>query len=84
LAKLINHWKGKSSRKANQLLNRHGAFWQEDYYDTFIRDEAHLQRAVRYTELNPVNAFLTAFPHEWLWSSARQRDDYGRLPWQCS
>ena len=57
-AKLINSWKGKSSRLANVLLQRSGNFWQEDYYDTLIRDEAHLQRAVRYSEQNSVKAFL--------------------------
>jgi REP element-mobilizing transposase RayT len=59
LVKLITSWKGKSSRLANLLLRRGGKFWQEDYYDTLIRDEAHLKRAVRYTEQNPVKGFLT-------------------------
>jgi REP element-mobilizing transposase RayT len=58
LVKLINGWKGKSSREANKLLDRRGEFWQEDYYDTLIRDEAHLKRAIRYTEQNPAKAFL--------------------------
>lgn len=84
LVKLINGWKGKSSREANQLLGRSGKFWQEDYYDTLIRDEAHLKRASRYTEQNPVKAFLTKAAREWPWSSARHRDEYERLPWQCS
>ncbi len=53
LAKLINGWKGGSSRAANALLNRTGKFRQEDYYDTLIRDEAHLKRAIRYAEQNP-------------------------------
>jgi putative DNA methylase len=82
LAKLINHWKGKSSRLANQLLRRGGKFWQADYYDIVVRDEAHLQRAIRYTEQNPVKAFLAQTAREWPWSSACQRDEYERLPWQ--
>jgi REP element-mobilizing transposase RayT len=82
LVKLINGWKGKSSREANKLLRRRGAFWQEDYYDTLIRDEAHLKRAVRYTEQNPVKAFLTKSARDWPCTSARHRDEYERLPWQ--
>ncbi len=58
LVKLINGWKGRSSREANKLLGRRGVFWQEDYYDNLVRDEAHLKRAIRYTEQNPVKAFL--------------------------
>jgi putative transposase len=78
--KLINGWKGKSSREANKLLGRRrGPFWQEDYYDTLIRDEAHLKRAIRYTEQNPVKAFLVKTAREWRWSSARYRDQYERL-----
>jgi putative DNA methylase len=82
LVKLINGWKGKSSRLANLLLRRSGKFWQEDYYDTLIRDDAHLKLAVRYTEQNPVKAFLTKAARDWPWSSARHRDEYERLPWQ--
>lgn len=81
LVKLINGWKGKSSREANKLLGRRGPLWQEDYYDTLIRDEAHLKRAVRYTEQNPVKAYLTKTARDWQWSSARHRDEYERLPW---
>jgi len=73
LVKLINSWKGKSSRVANLLLRRSGKFWQEDYYDTLVRDEAHLKRAVRYTEQNPVKAFLTKAARDWPWSSASHR-----------
>lgn len=79
LARLINDWKGKTARAANQLLKRQGPFWQEDYYDTLVRDEAHLKRAIRYTENNPVKACLVRAPREWLWSSARHRDEYERL-----
>ncbi len=83
LAKLINGWKGRSSRAANALLNRTGKFWQEDYYETLVRDEAHLQRTVRYTQQNPVKAFLARAALDWPWSSARHRDEYERLPWEC-
>lgn len=81
LVKLINSWKGRSSRLANVLLRRRGKFWRNDYYDTLIRDDAHLRQAICYTEQNPVKAFLVKTASEWLWSSARHRDEYGRLPW---
>jgi REP element-mobilizing transposase RayT len=84
LAKLINSWKGKSSRLANVLLRRNGKFWQAEYYDTLVRDEAHLKRAIRYAEQNPVKAFLARIAREWPWSSARHRDEYERLPRQRS
>ena len=82
LTKLVHGWKGSASRLANALLHRGGKFWHEDYYDTLVRDEAHLKRAVRYTEQNPVKAFLAKTARQWPWSSARHRDEYERLPWQ--
>lgn len=82
LGKLINGWKGKSSREANKLFGLRGAFWQEDYFDTLIRDETHMKRAIRYTEQNPVKAFLAKAARDWHWSSARHRDEYEHLPWQ--
>ena len=84
LVTLINSWKGRVAREANKLLGRRGAFWQEDYYDTLVRDEAHLKRAISYTEQNPVKTYLAKAAREWPWSSARHRDEYERLPWQRS
>ena len=82
LGKLINDWKGASARLANQLLLRKGKFWQKDYFDVLVRDEAHLKKAIRYIEQNPVKAFQTKSAREWPWSSAHRRDEYERLPWQ--
>jgi putative transposase len=82
LARLVGIWKGKSSRLSNLALGRHGSFWQEDYFDTLIRDGEHLAKAVRYTEQNPAKAAFVKDPREWPWGSARRRDGYARLPWQ--
>jgi REP element-mobilizing transposase RayT len=79
LVRLINHWKGKSSREANKLLGRRGQFWHEDYFDTLMSDAEHSQKATRYTEQNPVKAFLAKTAREWMWSSARHRDEYEQL-----
>ena len=53
--------------------------YDSDYFDTLIRDEAHLLKAVRYTEQNAVKALLAKTAQEWPWCSARHRDEYGRL-----
>jgi REP element-mobilizing transposase RayT len=84
LTKLVNNWKGRISRLGNIILRRQGKFWQEDYYDTIIRDEAHLKRAIRYTEKNPVKALLVKSEREWPRSSASRRDEFELLPWQRS
>jgi putative transposase len=84
LVKLVNHWKGASSRQANLLLGRAGRFWQQDYFDTLIRDSEHMAKALRYVEQNPVKAGLVRNARDWPWSSARGRDSHGRLPRQAA
>jgi hypothetical protein len=63
--------------KSNTLLRRAGTFWQEDYFDTYMRSEAHFRQAVRYIEDNPTKARLVRAPEDWLWSSARYRSKTG-------
>ncbi len=67
---LVKSWKSYSARAINTQLGQRGAFWQADYFDRFIRDEAHLRREVAYIENNPVLAGLTARATDWPWSSA--------------
>jgi REP element-mobilizing transposase RayT len=79
LSELVKSWKDFTAKKANRLLQRQGAFWEREYLDTVIENEAHRQTAVRYIENNPVKAKLVLDPKEWPWSSARRRDELGRL-----
>ena len=79
LSKLLNLWKGRSARAANKILRRTGHFWKREYFDTLVRDAAHLTRAIHYTENNPAKARLACEPKNWSWSSARGRDEFGRL-----
>ena len=44
--------------------------WQ-GRFASFVMDEAHLLKAMRYVELNPVKAGLVEKPGDYLWSSAR-------------
>ena len=76
---LMDAWKGYTAKQANQILRCKGQFWQDGYWDTYVRDGAHELRTRRYIENNPTKAKLVASPKEWLWSSARFRDGYERL-----
>lgn len=44
--------------------------WHREYFDRYIRDDAHYANAVRYIHQNPVKAGLVANPEDWQWSSA--------------
>ncbi len=74
LSKIIQNWKSISAVAANKLVGRSDDYWQEDYWDTFMRDEEQTRKAVRYIENNPVKAKLCRTPEEWPFSSARFRD----------
>jgi REP element-mobilizing transposase RayT len=71
LGDIVGSWKRFSARMANRVLGRSGSFWQDDYWDTYIRNEQHLQSTMAYIESNPVKAGLAAEASDWAWGSAR-------------
>jgi len=79
MSQLMDAWKGFTAKQANKMLGRRGKFWQDGYWDTFMRDADHEQRTRKYIEANPVKAGLALERKEWPWSSARFRDAYERL-----
>ncbi len=70
MRELVESWKKFTALRLNRAAGIEGAFWQADYWDTFIRDEAHFWRTIRYVEDNPVRGGLVRQPDEWPWSSA--------------
>ena len=79
MSQLLGAWKGFTAKQANKVLGRRGKLWQDGYWDTFMRDEEHERRTRKYIEANPVKAGLVSDVKAWPWSSARFRDNYGRL-----
>jgi REP element-mobilizing transposase RayT len=69
----VRAWKSYSARRANEHLRRTGPFWSADFFDRFVRDQNHYERALNYIEYNPVKAGLVPEPMLWPWSSARRR-----------
>ena len=79
MSHLIDAWKGFSAKEANKILRRRGRFWQDGYWDTYMRNARHVLTARRYIENNPVKAALISGGKDWRWTSARFRDAYNRL-----
>jgi len=71
LSKVIHSWKSYTAHKANEILKRRGRFWQDEYWDRFIRSNEHYQRVVEYIHNNPVKAGLIKRQEDWEFSSAR-------------
>lgn len=62
----------------NQVANRTGHLWQNRYFSCPL-DDAHLDRALLYVDLNPVRADLAASAFDWPWSSARAHSTEGLI-----
>lgn len=65
---------GEAHRRYTRMVNLRegwrGHLWQERFY-SYPMDERHLLVAVRYVEMNPVEAGLMERGEDWKWSSAR-------------
>jgi REP element-mobilizing transposase RayT len=67
----VMRWlKGRTSRVANRILGRAGAFWQDESFDHWIRSAQELQYFIEYVESNPLKAGLVEAKEQWPWSSA--------------
>lgn len=60
--RILHSWKSFTSKRANAVLERSGMFWQDDYYDTCIRDSTHLYNTIEYVANNPAAAGLGNWP----------------------
>jgi putative DNA methylase len=70
LSDVVHAWKSFTAKAVNRRIGSRGPVWAQDYFDRFIRDDAHFFSARRYIEENPVKAGLVAQPHDWAFSSA--------------
>lgn len=77
LGEILKSWKSYTSKMANKTLRCRGTFWEEDYFDRYVRDDEHYQRVVHYIENNPNKAGLVKAPADWPWNSARYRGKPG-------
>jgi REP element-mobilizing transposase RayT len=61
--------KGSSARWINQLLQRSGPVWQEEFFDHVLRSNDSLAEKVDYVCQNPVRGGLVSHESEyrWLW-----------------
>lgn len=74
LSAILHAWKSFTAKQANAALERQGTFWQEEYFDRVIRDEAHFLAQISYIHENPVKAGLCGAAEEWAFSSAGGED----------
>ncbi len=62
LETILHSWKSFSANEANRLLGRSGRFWQREYFDHLVRNEASLRKITQYVKDNPQRAGLRNWP----------------------
>ena len=77
IARIIQGWKSVTARWAlvhNEELKlgipNTKQLWMRDYWDRYIRNDAHFENVVLYIHQNPVKACLCRRAEDWPWSSA--------------
>ena len=68
LHKILQSLKRHTARQANKILDREGAFWQDESYDRVIRDNNEYVRIVNYVLENPVKAGFVSRWDDWRWA----------------
>ncbi len=68
LYRILQSLKAFTAKEANKILNRNGAFWQNESYDHVVRNEKELGNIIWYVLNNPVKAGFVKDWKEWKWS----------------
>jgi putative transposase len=71
LARIMQSIKGRSARECNLILERSGAFWEQESFDHVIRP-GKFGKTVRYVLNNPVKAGLVLDWRQWQWNYCRK------------
>jgi len=72
LKEILERFKGRSARWINQELDRSGRFWQQDWFDRWMRHEGELTKTVAYIRNNPVKAKLVDEWRDYRWRISRE------------
>jgi REP element-mobilizing transposase RayT len=62
LDEIVGDWKSVSAHRINKLLGRRGTLWQDEPYDSWLRDQNDLDRVRLYILRNPEKAGLKNWP----------------------
>ena len=64
---LQNH-KKFTAVHSNKSLHRSGAFWEQESFDTLIRNDKHFYNIIYYIIQNPVKAGIVKKWYDWKWT----------------
>ncbi len=68
LDRILQNHKKFTAVQSNKILKRSGKFWEEESFDTLVRNNAHFYNISNYIINNPVKAGLIKNWTEWRWT----------------
>lgn len=68
---ILRRFKGRSARWCNETLGRSGKFWQQDWFDRWMRHEGELLKTIGYIRSNPIKAKLCKAWEDHKWRVSR-------------
>ena len=74
VSRVVQDVKYVSARRLNRVRQSHGALWQHQFWDRFVRHEKEFHARLEYMHFNPVRKALVARPEDWRWSSYNNFD----------
>lgn len=73
LAKFMHGLSRSYTATFNKKYQKEGHLWQGRFKSKIIAKDRYLIDCINYIELNPVRANIVKTPHEYLWSSYKER-----------
>ena len=73
LSEILESVSKYTARRINGIFDRKGQFWQDGFYDHFIRDRCDFDDILQYMHYNPVKAGLVPEPGLWPYSTAHPK-----------
>lgn len=77
---ILRNLKSRTGYRISKGRGRHGAVWQEKYFDFILRRVKDFCEKLEYIHRNPVEAGLVTRPEEWKWSSFGYYFKTGTVP----
>jgi REP element-mobilizing transposase RayT len=68
LSSIMHSLKRRTARRANQILQRTGHFWEHESFDHYVRNNAQRKRILNYVMQNPVKAGLVTSWKQYSWN----------------
>ncbi len=69
VSQVVKNIKYSCSRQVHRLRHTHGALWQHQFIDRFVRHLLEFRQRLDYMHFNPVRKGYVQRPEEWGWSS---------------